>query len=272
MVDRFKAFVLRMMKVPPEPQPPAGSRGSVEIFRASKRFFQLNLVRWGFAQISTLIGIIVALTFLRTGAFGLEMAGLEAVLDRFSLQDLMLILITAAEVIGIGLYIIQLPISFFLVVLDWEMRWYIVTDRSLRIREGVVRVKEMTMTFANVQEVSIQQGPLQRLLGISDLRVRTAGGGATSGPPAKQRQQEGHSLHIGYFHGVDNAGEIRDLILERLKQLRDAGLGDPDQVCSDSAGPESDTVAAGLLTAARGLLAETRALRQSAASQEGVGH
>jgi uncharacterized membrane protein YdbT with pleckstrin-like domain len=162
------------------------------------------------------------------------------------------------------LFIIQLPFSFFLVVLDWEMRWYIVTDRSLRIREGVMRVKEMTMTFANVQEVSIRQGPLQRLLGFSDLRVRTAGGGATSGPPAKQRQQEAHSLHIGYFHGVDNAGEIRDLILERLKQLRDAGLGDPGQASQAMVASKPQTAASDVLTAARGLLAETRMLRRSA--------
>ncbi len=261
MVERLKAFVLKMMKVPPEPQPPAGSQGSVTIFRASKRFFQLNLVRWGFAQVSTLIGIIVALTFLRTGAFGLE-----SVLERIPYEDLTMTLITVAEVFGIALFVIQIPISFFLVVLDWEMRWYIVTDRSLRIREGVVRVKEMTMTFANVQEVSIQQGPLQRLLGISDLKVRTAGGGAASGPPAKQRHQEAHSLHIGYFHGVDNAGAIRDLILERLKQQRDAGLGDPDQVQVESAGGAPEIAATGLLTAARGLLAETRTLRQSVES------
>lgn len=280
MVEQLKALILRMAKVPPEPQPPVGSEGSVTIFRASKRFFQLNLVRWGLAQISTLVGIIFVLTFLRTEGFG----QLNAVLERLAPGDLaqivvsaadfvgialsateaISVLIMAAEVIGIALFLIQLPFSFFLVLLDWELRWYIVTDRSLRIREGVVRVKEMTMTFANVQEVSIQQGPLQRLLGISDLKVRTAGGGAASGPPAKQRQQEAQSLHIGYFHGVDNAGAIRDLILERLKQLRDAGLGDPDQVRTEVVEPESEGVSMGLLAAARGLLAEARALRQRA--------
>ncbi len=259
MVERLKALVLQMMKVPPEPQPPAGSQGSVTIFRASKKFFQLNLVRWAFAQLSTLIGIVVALTLLQASAFGLEKA-----LDHLPFDDLAVTLITAAEIIGVAFFVIQIPISFFLVLLDWEMRWYIVTDRSLRIREGVVRVKEMTMTFANVQEVSIQQGPLQRLLGISDLRVRTAGGGAASGSSANQRQQAAHSLHIGYFHGVDNAGAIRDLILERLKQLRDAGLGDPDQVQVESAGGAPETMSTALLTAAHGLLAETRALRQSA--------
>lgn len=257
MIEQLKALVLRMAKVPPEPQPPAGSEGSVTIFRASKKFFQLNLVRWAFAQISTLIGIVVALVFLRAGAFGIE-----TVLDRLPFEDLTMTLFRLAEILGIGFFVIQIPVSFLLVLLDWELRWYIVTDRSLRIREGVLRVKEMTMTFANVQEVSIQQGPLQRLLGISDLKVRTAGGGAASGPPAKQRQQEAQSLHIGYFHGVDNAGAIRDLILERLKQLRDAGLGDPDQEQMESVELASADLSEGLLIAARRLLAEARALRQ----------
>lgn len=258
MVEQLKALVLRIAKVPPEPQPPAGSEGSVTIFRASKRFFQLNLVRWAVAQVSTLVGIVTALVFLRAGTFGIE-----TVLDRLPFEDLTMTLITLAEIVGIGIFVIQIPISFLLVLLDWENRWYIVTDRSLRIREGVLRIKEMTMTFANVQEVSIQQGPLQRLLGISDLKVRTAGGGAASGPPAKQRQQEAQSLHIGYFHGVDNAGAIRDLILERLKQLRDAGLGDPDQARMESAQAESADVTDPLLAAARGLLSEARALRQT---------
>ena len=119
------------------------------------------------------------------------------------------------------------------------------------------------MTFANIQEVSIQQGPLQRLLGISDLKVRTAGGGSGAGPPAKQRQQEAHSPHIGYFHGVDNAGRIRDLILERLKRLRDAGLGDPDQVAVPAVRPDAEKVNLGVVGAANDLLAEVRAMRQS---------
>ena len=281
MVERFKTFVLRMMRVPPEPEPPAGSEGSVTIFRASKRFFQINLVRWAFGQVSTLIGIVVALIFLRTGAFGIVdvalnkvpieylASGLVAAADFFgiaiSAAELLRFGIASIEVVGIALFIVQLPFSFFLVLLDWELRWYIVTDRSLRIREGVVRVREATMTFANVQEVSIQQGPLQRILGISDLKVRTAGGGSGSGPPAKQRQQEAHSPHIGYFHGVDNAGAIRDLILERLKQLRDAGLGDPDQISVATIGPDSGDADSDLLAAASGLLTEVRAMRRSVA-------
>jgi membrane protein YdbS with pleckstrin-like domain len=60
-----------------------------------------------------------------------------------------------------------------MVRLDFEKRWYVVTDRSFRVREGVVFVREMTVTFANIQNISISQGPIQRAVGIADLRVDT---------------------------------------------------------------------------------------------------
>jgi hypothetical protein len=64
---------------------------------------------------------------------------------------------------------------------------------------------------------------------------------------------------------VDNAPEIRDLILERLKRLRDAGLGDPDQAQGEIEAP-SDTSPPPMLEAARELLEEARALRRSVES------
>ena len=140
------------------------------------------------------------------------------------------------------------------------MRWYIVTDRSMRIREGITSIREMTMTYANVQNLTIRQGPLQRLLRISDLRVRTAGGG--SDEEGEDNEEKGGSMHIGYFRGVEDAHEIRDSILTRLKQLNDAGLGDPDDDRLAPA-PATASVGAEVLGAARDLLGEARALRHS---------
>ena len=77
----------------------------------------------------------------------------------------------------------QAALTYFSLRLNYEMRWYKVTDRSLRIRAGVWNVHEMTMTFANVQNISITQGPLERLFGISDVRVETAGGGGGTAVP-----------------------------------------------------------------------------------------
>lgn len=167
--------------------------------------------------------------------------------------------IAVFEVGGILLYLFQIPVTYALVRLEFESHWYIVTDRSLRIRSGLVSMQETTMSFANVQQVTVSQGPLQRLLGIADVRVQSAGGG---GGGSEVHGHPRDSMHTGIFHGVDNASEIRDLILERLRLFRAAGLGDPDDhhETNTAAAPatQSDTLAA-----AQELLAEARAWRTS---------
>ncbi|HET7537279.1 MAG TPA: hypothetical protein VFJ90_12545, partial [Candidatus Didemnitutus sp.] len=54
------------------------------------------------------------------------------------------------KVLGFLAYLVQIPITYAVRRLDYEMRWYMVTDRSLRIRHGVWRVSESTMSFANI--------------------------------------------------------------------------------------------------------------------------
>lgn len=160
-------------------------------------------------------------------------------------------------------FLLQIPLTYAAVRLWFEQHWYIVTDRSLRIRTGIFQLQESTMSFANLQQVEVQQGPLQRLLGLADVRVQSAGGGNSHKEPGHR----GDSLHTGVFHSVDNAQEIRDLILERLRRFRETGLGDPGESSvaptplhpSDSETAES----AAALAAARDILAETRALRRT---------
>jgi membrane protein YdbS with pleckstrin-like domain len=178
----------------------------------------------------------------------------------------MIVVLEIFEVGGVLLFLAQIPVSFALVRLDYELHWYIVTDRSLRIRTGVLRLQESTMSFANLQQVEVQQGPLQRLLGLADVHVQSAGG---AGDQKQAHGQAGDSLHSGIFHSVDNAQEIRDLILDRLRQFRQAGLGDPDDHHDQAHGGgvpsprEASSPNADTLTAARELLAEARALRAS---------
>ncbi len=176
-------------------------------------------------------------------------------------------LLVLLEWFGIALYVVQIPLTYAMVRLDFELRWYIVTDRSLRIRSGLTTVQESTMSFANVQQVVVNQGPLQRFLGLADVRVQSAGGG---GGDDSHGSKGGDSLHTGVFHGVDNAHEIRDLVLTRLRQFRETGLGDPDEGHETAPAEVSDSttataIAAGssaeALVAAQELLHEARALR-----------
>jgi uncharacterized membrane protein YdbT with pleckstrin-like domain len=157
------------------------------------------------------------------------------------------------------LYLVQIPITYAMARLDYELRWYIVTDRSLRIRSGLASVQESTMSFANVQQVVVSQGPLQRVLGIADVRVQSAGGGGGE----SHQKGAGESLHTGVFHGVDNAHEIRDLILERLRRFRETGLGDPDESRAAPISAAVEPPAPTALAAAHELLGEARALRQA---------
>ena len=167
--------------------------------------------------------------------------------------------IWALKILGFTLYLLQIPLTYAVRRLDYEMRWYMVTDRSLRLRHGVWKVAESTMSFANIQQVVVTHGPVQRLLGLGDVKVQSAGGGGGSENP----HQKGEDMHVGLFHSVTNATEIRDLIVERLRRYREAGLGDPDERTSlppkgDPVLPPSPTDA---LAAAQEVLHETRALR-----------
>ena len=169
-------------------------------------------------------------------------------------------LIWVLKIAGFILYLVQVPVTYALMRLDYDQRWYVVTDRSLRLRTGIWSVREMTMSFANLQQITVTQGPLQRLLGLADVRVQSAGGG---GMESGKHGAAQHSLHTGYFHAVDNAEEIRDLITKRLRQFRESGLGDPDEKHHAGLMPAPVTRESTTLAAATELLAEAKALRQA---------
>jgi membrane protein YdbS with pleckstrin-like domain len=164
-------------------------------------------------------------------------------------------LIWVLKIFSFLVYLLQIPITYAVRRLDYEMRWYMVTDRSLRLRYGVWKVSESTMSFANLQQVVVTQGPVQRLLGLADVKVQSAGGGGSD-----QHHHQGEDMHLGLFHSVTNAPEIRDLILERLRRFRESGLGDPDEPSLPEA-VAPGTAPTDTLAAARELLAEARALR-----------
>lgn len=110
-------------------------------------------------------------------------------------------------------------IAYIAIHLRYDTTWYVLTDRSVRIRRGIWSIYETTITFENIQNVHIAQGPVQRWFGFANLMVMTAGGGGGG--------HEGQAMmgsHVGLMEGLDNASELRERILAR-SQLN-AGLGD----------------------------------------------
>ena len=103
--------------------------------------------------------------------------------------------------------------------LRYDTTWYILSDRSMRIRRGIWVINETTITYENVQNVTLHQGPIQRWYGIANVVVQTAGGGGGG---------EGHAgtMHTGIVEGIADAPAVRDLIMARVKRSQTAGLGD----------------------------------------------
>lgn len=243
MYGSFKSVLLRILRVPPEPTDPLGAEGSLLVFRAAEGFLRYRRVAWAVQH---------AIAF--APAAGLAVAGLAVQAS----PEVPPATSTVVWVVDGVLWLLlgtKALLSWITLRLDYEMRWYKLTDRALRIREGVWKVREMTMTFANVQNLAIEQGPLQRLFGIADLRVQSAGGGG-----AKAGRPGATDLHSAYFRGVDNAPHLRDLVYARLQAAKDAGLGDPD----DPHRQQPASAAPGLADALRLVRDEARKLREAA--------
>ena len=230
----WRALVLRIMRVPHAPSPPPGS--APRVFRASPKYFTFRAILWG---IGTLVLLHLVLGFYGFGSYFLPRHAPPAVSRTIGVLGGLLVF----------LLLVRLTFGFAVMRLDYELRWYMISDRAIRIREGIVTVREKTIALANIQNTVVRQGPLQRLLGIADVEVTTAGGGAGAG--GKQHgEQLGEPMHVGYFRGVDNAAEIRAIVQEGVRRHRDAGVGDPDDHAVVAKDP------------AEALLRETRLLRE----------
>jgi len=273
MYERIKSALLRILRVPSEPRPPAGSPGSLVVFRAARNFYRYRIALWALKQGLGIVGFVAFLVVFgvwgqnavveRLERLGEQVADDPETLDKVhEVQDALRKvrqyagILETIEWLGLAFLVVQLPLSYAWVRLDYEMRWYLATDRSLRLRDGVWTVREMTLTYPNVQNVTIEQGPLQRLLGIADLVVQTAGGGSERHRPGERGTRARRSMHEGRLHGVEQAEGIRDLILAHLKRLRDGGLGDAEE-------QQAPRRRSAPIDAARQVLREARALREA---------
>jgi membrane protein YdbS with pleckstrin-like domain len=198
------AVLVRWFRVPADPPAlPVLSGENIQAFKPSHHF--LRYLKFQFWVALTIIDLAVATVWV--------------------------IILVAAPVAGIITFPIALIIivtpniaSFVALHLRFDTTWYVVSDRSLRIRRGIWVIRETTITFENIQNVSVDQGPLQRWFGIADVQVQTAGGGGTSSHGQESAAMMGG--HNGLIEGIDNAPQIRDLIMSRLQRSISAGLGD----------------------------------------------
>ena len=148
----------------------------------------------------------------------------------------------ASFAVGLWLWLALLPVFIVVAILPdivvyvaihlrYDTTWYVLSDRSVRIRRGIWTITETTITFENVQDVKIDQGPIQRVYGISDIVIQTAGGGGGG------HHGEHTTAHVGRIEGIADPARIRDLIMSRVRRSRSAGLGDEHKDAEPPAAP-----------------------------------
>jgi membrane protein YdbS with pleckstrin-like domain len=233
-VSAWRELVMRLLRVPPEPAPPPG--GHVQTFRAAPNYFWFKFALWLIGTLAILFSVVATDTVLAYAIAGKAPRAVR-------------LLFGVITIGGVVILVIRATFGWAVLRLDYELRWYMISDRAIRIREGIFTVREKTIALANIQNTTVRQGPLQRLLGIADLEVRTAGGGSGESGHSGKGQGLGEPMHIGYFRGVDNAAQIREIVLAGVRKHRDSGLGDPEEEKH--------------IDPADRLLAEARALRET---------
>src|SRR5436190_671290 len=118
----FRQFCERLLRIPRDPEPPPGDEASTRLFRAAPNYYKYLLCLWALRILVSLPGVL----FFVVIPFALRSA--------------------IAAIIPITLFFLFAffsILSLAIVRLQFEKRWYLVTDRSLRVREGVTSVREM---------------------------------------------------------------------------------------------------------------------------------
>lgn len=258
MLESLRLTLLRLLRIPQGPHVPPGEEGHSEVFRAGQGYYNYLLLGWFLKQVGAIAGLLISAFFLHSILFfgrvpWVKAKGLGKAARAIPWEAFLLI-----EVLAWGVFLLACAGTFLLLVWDYQCRFYVLTDRCLRIQEGLWTFREQTFSLANIQDLDVRRGPLQRFLGIGDLVVRTAGGGGNE-DAGIHGHSETRNLHEGRLRGVADPERIRDLLLRRMRSQsgatsQDSGLGGPQVPAND------------LAAAARMALAEARALREALAA------
>ena len=91
--------------------------------------------------------------------------------------------------------------SFLLVKLGYDIRGYVLREKDVIHRKGVLFKSTTTIPFNRVQHCEISQGPIQRMFNLHTLEIFTAGGGKSD-------------LAIPGLEG-DTAQQIKEFIVKK---------------------------------------------------------
>jgi len=108
-------------------------------------------------------------------------------------------------------FVVYVILSFLFAKLSWYYWRYELSEDSMRIEKGIIWKKYVSIPYERVQNVEVYRGVLARLLGLSDLRVQTAG-------------YSGRMMAEGRLPGLsqEKAEQLREELVQRVKAAKES--------------------------------------------------
>lgn len=242
--------LLRFVRVALEPPAPIANAHPRQLLQPNHRAHQLHLLKWAATQLSAFGGVVLIILAIDFTQWLPEWLGFLEVLAQ--LGDFTAYFPAQWRWVGVTLvvmsFVAQLPLTFVAVWAEWRTTWYVISDQGVQLRHGFWTIHETSLRFANIQQVTLKQGPLQRMLDLADVVLSTAGGRPNEDDDDDQRKKQGQLRDLAY-------PQAQSLLTEIRNQLPSTSEAHP---------PRLPTLAASL-EAAQLLLNEARALRQTLA-------
>ncbi|MCK4355174.1 PH domain-containing protein [Candidatus Parcubacteria bacterium] len=112
---------------------------------------------------------------------------------------------------------ITLPFALYLVFcfvwakLTYRFWLYDITEDAYKIEQGVIWKRYVSIPYERIQNVDIHRGVIARLLGLSELRIQTAGFGGAQG--------KWGSFSEGRLPGIskERAEQLREELISKVK-------------------------------------------------------
>ena len=107
--------------------------------------------------------------------------------------------------------------SYFIAWLAHRFYRYELTEEAYKAERGIIWKRYISIPYSRIQNVDIYRGILDRLLGLSDIQIHTAGYGGVGGA---NRGSEGR------LPGLDRqkAEELRDELIKKAKNNSQQGF------------------------------------------------
>ncbi len=112
------------------------------------------------------------------------------------------------------------PVIFFVLYLIFCYIWakltyhfwaYEITDDTYKMEQGVIWKRYVSIPYERIQNIDIHRGVIARILGLSELRIQTAGFGGMQG--------KWGSFAEGKLPGIEKekAEQLREKLISRVK-------------------------------------------------------